>query len=41
MITIAEALRRFLAHESELAPESAEQTEFVLENLVSFLDGYG
>jgi hypothetical protein len=41
MIKIAEALRQFLAHESEGAPESAEQTGFLIENLVDFLEGYG
>lgn len=41
MITIDEALRRFLAEERERAPESAEHARFLLDNLVSFLEGYG
>lgn len=41
MITIDEALRRFLAAERERAPQDAEQAELLLDNLVSFLDGYG
>jgi hypothetical protein len=41
MITIAVALDRFLTEERERVPESAEQTQFLLSNLVSFLEGYG
>lgn len=41
MITIAEALDRFMAEEMKQAPREAEQTEFLLDNLVTFLEGYG
>ncbi|MEA2025477.1 MAG: hypothetical protein U9O18_02175 [Chloroflexota bacterium] len=40
-ITIAETLDRFLAEDKKRAPEDAEQSEFLLDNLVSFLEGYG
>lgn len=41
MITIAEALQTFLAQERQRTPSSADETGFVLDNLVGFLEGYG
>ena len=41
MITIAKTLGSFLATEKERTPEGAKQTEFLLDNLVTFLEAYG
>lgn len=41
MITIDEALRRFLVLERERDRDDAERSALLLDNLVSFLDGYG
>ena len=41
VITIAEALQTFRDEERQRAPASADQTGFVLDNLVGFLEGYG
>lgn len=41
MITIDEALRRFLVLERERGPDDAGRSELLLDNLISFLDGYG